>query len=139
MKRLAALIIGVAGVSWGQQAVSLVPMIDSGGSIFRSLSVTNTASQIKATRGQIYSGVLYNGAAAVRFFKFYNAPSASVTVGTTTPIITLPVGAGTNLVIGASTGIKFGTGMSVACTTGVADADTGAPTANDCVANIVYK
>lgn len=36
-------------------------------------------------------------------------------------------------------GIGFGTAISVAATTGVADADTGAPSANDLIVNIFYK
>jgi hypothetical protein len=36
-------------------------------------------------------------------------------------------------------GIAFATAISAAVTTGVADSDTGAPGANDCVVNIQYK
>jgi hypothetical protein len=36
-------------------------------------------------------------------------------------------------------GIKFGTAITVAATTGLADNDTGAPAANDCIVNVFYK
>ena len=36
-------------------------------------------------------------------------------------------------------GIGFSTAICVAATTGVADADTGAPAANDIIINVFYK
>jgi len=71
--------------------------------------------------------------------KFYNAPAASVTVGTTIPVITIPLKNSLAWTASFPNGIAFSTGITVAATTGLADSDTGAPGANDVVVNIFYK
>lgn len=111
----------------------------SGGlSIFRSLDLDETEEEVKNTTGQIYGYYISNKATSARFVKIYNATAANVTVGSTTPLITLeiPKEGAANLM--GDIGVAFGTAITVAATTGVADADTGAPAANDVVVNLFY-
>jgi hypothetical protein len=121
-----------------------IPQIDEGGlSIFRSLDLDESEEQIKATPGQVYGIWFSNTSTGTRFLKFYDATAATVTVGTTTPVITLalPGNASDDIsgVFSIVYGIRFNTAITVAATTGVADNDTGAPAANDVLVNIFYK
>lgn len=120
------------------------PTTSGGQSIFRSIDIDETEEDIKTSAGQLYWIAAFNRTAAPLYLKFYNATAANVTVGTTTPVLTFVVpgnadsdGAGFTINFG-DIGVAFGTAISVACTTGVADNDTGAPGANDCVINIGY-
>ena len=120
-------------------SVNLEPQTSGGLTIFRSIDVDESEEEIKGTAGQIYSMYLYNRSAADRFIKFYNATAASVTVGTTTPVLTFQLAADQGLTINEPNGIAFGTAICIAATTGVADNDTGAPDANDVLANVFYS
>ena len=117
----------------------------SGGlSMFRSIDLDQTEEEVKGSAGQLYSVAAFNRTADPLYLKFYNAPIASVTVGTTTPVLTFAVPANADLDVGGfiwnnDIGFAFSSGISVACTTGVADSDTGAPGANACIVNIGYK
>jgi hypothetical protein len=57
----------------------------------------------------------------------------------TVPIPEAASGGAAGVVFAFAPGIKFTTAICVAATTGVADADTGAPAANDVVVNVFYK
>jgi hypothetical protein len=122
--------------------VRLVPLATGGASIFRSIDIDESEEEVKGTAGTVYGVWFSNMATSTRFLKFYNATAASVTVGTTTPVLTLAMpGNATDDVSGVFSmpqGIAFSTAISVAATTGIADNDTGAPAANDCVVNIFY-
>lgn len=120
-------------------AVNVKPTTSGGLAIFRSLDVDETEEEIKSSGGQLYGWYLFNAAASTRYVKFYNATAASVIVGTTTPVLTIPVPAGSAANVEYTNGIAFDTAITVAATTGVADADTGAPSANDVVVNIFYS
>jgi hypothetical protein len=115
------------------------PATSGGLTIFRSIDLDETEEEIKATAGQVFGWFLFNAAASTRFVKFYNATAANVTVGTTTPVLTMPIPAGSAANVQFSNGIAFDTAITAAATTGVADADTGAPSANDVIVNIFYK
>ena len=65
--------------------------------------------------------------------------AASVTVGTSTPVLTIPLAENQGANVEFTNGIAFSTAITVAATTGVADNDTGAPSANDVIVNIFYK
>lgn len=124
--------------------VTPVPATSGGLSIFRSLDLDETEEEVKATAGQVYGCWFTNTATATRWLKFYNATAANVTVGTTTPVITLGLPGNTSddiagVLMGGAHGIAFGTAITVAVTTGVADNDTGAPGANDVILNVFYK
>jgi hypothetical protein len=124
--------------------VGLEPRTSGGTSIMRSLDLDETEEAVKASAGQVYWIMAFNLATSVRYLKFYNATVASVTVGTTTPVLTIPIPTqnasanGAGLVLAIPHGIEFDTAITVAATTGVADADTGAPGANEVIVNIGY-
>jgi len=107
----------------------------------RLLSGASTnATSLKGSAGQI--GFIYavNLNAAVRYLKLYNKAS-SPTVGTDTPIATLPIPAsatGAGFVLAIPGGVNFTTGIAYALTTGVADADTGAVAANEIILFLGY-
>lgn len=113
-------------------------------SLFRSIDLDESEEEVKATAAKVYWVHAINMTAATLYLKFYNATAASVTVGTTTPVLTFPIptqgdtnGAGFAFSFGGF-GADFSTALTVACTTGLADADTGAPAANACIVNIGY-
>jgi len=140
--------VDVTSISAGSNLigdVGLQPRTSGGLSIFRSLDLDESEEEVKATAGQVYGIIALNLATSVRFLKLYNATAANVTVGTTTPVLTIPIptqagtahGAGFTLIL--PQGIAFATAITAAVTTGVADNDTGAPGANDVVLNLLYK
>jgi hypothetical protein len=138
------------GTSWDRQRGDTIgtyvvakPATTGGMTIFRSLDIDETEEDIKTSAGQVFSISAFNRTAAPLYLKFYNATAASVTVGTTTPVLTFVVPAnadsdGAGFIWNNELGFAFATAISVACTTGVADADTGAPGANDCVINVGF-
>lgn len=114
-----------------------------GASIFRSLDLDETEEEVKGTAGQIYWIHAMNLSTGKRYLKIYNATAASVSVGTTTPVLTFVIPTqgdtnGTGFVLNVPMGIPFDTAITVAATTGLADADTGAPGANDVVINLGF-
>jgi len=116
----------------------------SGGTtIYKNIDVDESEDAVKASAGQIYWIHAMNLSAATLFLKFYDATVATVVVGTTVPDLTFPLptqgdtnGAGFTLSI--PNGIAFGTAITVAATTGIADADSGAPGANQVVLNLGF-
>lgn len=120
------------------------PHTAGGLSIFRSLDLDETEEEVKASAGQVYAAWVTNLATTTRYLKFYNATAANVTVGSTTPVITIPIpGNATDdisaVLAAGGYGIAFDTAITVAATTALADADAGAPGANEVVVNILFK
>ena len=138
--------VDVTSIAAGTNSIGNVGLIGrttGGMTIFRSIDIDETEEEIKATAGQIFSISAFNRTAAPLYLKFYNLTAANTTVGTSTPVLTFVVPAnadsdGAGFIWNNTIGFAFGTAISVACTTGVADADTGAPGANDCVINVGY-
>jgi len=110
----------------------------NGLSVFRSLDLDETEEDVKTSEGVLYGYYFYNANAALRYLKFYNATAANVTVGTTTPVMTLPLPPTTAGHVTFDDGVRFSTAICVAATTGLADADTGAPGANEVILNLFY-
>jgi hypothetical protein len=119
-------------------AVNVKPATSGGLTIFRSIDLDETEEEVKATAGQVFGWYIFNAAATTHYVKLYNATAANVTVGTTTPVMTIPVPAGSAANVEFANGIAFGTAITAAATTGVADNDTGAPAANAVVVNVLY-
>lgn len=92
-------------------------------------AATTNATSVKTSAASLYSLFATNTGAAVRYLKLYNKASAP-TVGTDTPVLTIPIPAGgfVNPPLGAM-GIRFATGLAFAITTGAADSDTAAVSA----------
>lgn len=125
--------------------VTVTAQATGGCSYFRSIDLDETEEEVKASAGTLYGGVVMNLKATVLYLKFYNATAANVTVGTTTPVLTIPVpspgdtsGAGFNIPL-PTCGVQFDTAITIACTTGIADNDTGAPGANECIVNLFFE
>jgi hypothetical protein len=113
-----------------------VPGASGGLSAYRNLDLGTTGQVVKNAAGQLYGYYLYNGAAAARFVKVYNKSTAPT--GSDTPVLTIPLPAGAAANVFVPQGIAFGAGISARASTGIADADTGAPSANDVVVNLLY-
>jgi hypothetical protein len=109
-------------------------LAQDGWSPARLISAASTnATSLKASDGQLGFIWAVNLNAAVRYLKLYNKASAP-TVGTDTPIATLPIPAsttGAGFVLPIPGGVNFSTGIAYALTTGAADSDTGAVAANE--------
>jgi hypothetical protein len=134
--------VDVLTIAAGSNAIGnigVIPRTTGGLSIFRTLDADETEEEIKATAGQVFGWYIYNDGATEVYVKFYNATAATVVVGTTTPVLTLPVPAGSAANVFSEIGIAFGTAICIAATTGVADADTAAPAANQVIANVFYS
>lgn len=117
--------------------------ISGGLSIGKNISAASTnATSLKGSAGQVYTIYAHNINAAVRYLKLYNKATAP-TVGTDTPVLTLPIPAaatGNGFVLDTGgIGIEFTTGIAYALTTGIADSDTGAVAANEIAVTILYK
>lgn len=122
-------------------SVTVATLATGGALIFRSLDLDESEEEAKATAGTLYGGIVFNlHASANRFLKFYNATAANVTVGSTTPVMTIPIPPNTSgfIISVPDQGVGFSTAMTVAATTGLADNDTGAPGANEVVVNLFY-
>lgn len=133
--------VDVATIAAGTNAignVGVVPRTSGGLSIFRTLDADETEEAVKAAAGQVFGWYLYNDGATEVYVKLYDASVATVVVGTTTPVMTIPVPPGSAANVVSPIGIAFATAITIAATTGVADNDTTAPAANQVVANIFY-
>lgn len=120
--------------------VALAPRTSGGCSIFKSLDLDETEEEVKGSAGQLYGFFFFNAhASANRYLKFYNNTAAGTTVGTTTPVMTVPIVAGSSGHITFPTPIELGAGITVAATTGLADSDTGAPGANEVIVWVEYE
>lgn len=127
-----------------KQIVTTQPHTAGGLTIFRSIDLDETEEEVKGSAGQVYGAWVTNTATSTRWLKFYNATAANVTVGTTTPVITIGIPGNSSDDISGyfgsdGNGIAFSTAITAAATTGVADNDTGAPGANEVIVNLFYK
>lgn len=122
-----------------------IPLPRRGAKVDRTLDLNagaaNAARVIKAKPGCLIACYVTNRATSTRWLKFYDRVSA--TTGTHTPFMTIgiPGNSSDNILVALAAGgvgIQFGTGICLSGTTGFADADTGAPAANDLIVNTVY-
>lgn len=107
------------------------------GTYVNSAASTN-GTILKGSAGTIYTLSGYNNGASAAYFKLYN--TTTVTVGTTTPALVIPIPANSGMVphpFGA-TGQRFGTGICYAITGGAADSDTTAVAASQVKIAISY-
>jgi hypothetical protein len=119
--------------------VGLAPQTSGGLLIKRLLAAASTnATSVKAEAGQVFGWYIFNSASSIRYLKLYNKASAP-TVGTDTPVITLPIPKEAGANVEFVNGIAFATGISLATTKGVADANSEAVAENDLIVNLFYK
>jgi hypothetical protein len=134
--------VGSAGVGASDATTSRV--VGAQQTPWRSLDLDETEEQVKGSAGEVCSVWVTNTATATRWLKFYNATAATVEVGTTTPLVTIGIPGGADDDVAGSFAttngcLAFGTAITVAATTGAADADTGAPGANEVVVMVGYR
>ncbi len=108
------------------------------------VSTADTNKTLVKAGGTTLFGVLVdNRNAAARFLKFYDAAAAGdVAVGTTVPVLRIPIpgntaGAGVAFTIPGG-GHRFTSGMVYAMTTGAADTDTNGISASESHINVFY-
>lgn len=128
----------------GASSTNTTRIVPAQTSIFRSIDLDETEEDVKTSAGEVCSVWVTNTSTGTRWVKFYNATAASVTVGTTTPVITIGIPGNSSDDVSGSLAtnngcLAFSTAISAAATTGVADADTGAPGANDVVVMVGYR
>lgn len=98
-------------------------------------AASTNATSLKASAGQGYEIDVFNNAAYNVFLKFYNKASAP-TVGTDTPIWTIPIQAGGGYSKSFRYGKTFSTGIAYAITKLQADSDTTVVAAGDLTGSI---
>lgn len=100
---------------------------------YRNTALSSTDVQVQVSNA---SGIAVRGFNFINpnstdvYVKFYDALAANVTVGTTTPILTLMVPSNGSIFEAYDqnkTIAFFSTALTVACVTGLADNDTTAP------------
>lgn len=117
--------------------------ISAGATPYQNLDVDETEDDVKTSPGKVFWIHAMNLATTKRYLKFYNATAANVTVGSTTPVLTLTLpadsgGLGAGFSESFPGGIQFDTAICIAATTGFAVADTGAPGANEVIVNLGF-
>lgn len=104
---------GSFGATW---SVNLVPKTVGGNAIHTS-SITNTVTQVKSSLGQVYGWHIFNPNAATVYVQFFNTANGSVTLGTTTPVISIGIPASGAIQAVWPIGLGFNTAINVAVTT----------------------
>jgi hypothetical protein len=99
--------------------------------------VTEEKTAVKASAGKVYSIIVNNQNAAVRYLKLYNQATAP-DVSTDVPVMTIAVQATSTVVIEQPNGFDFTTGIAIAMVTGVGDTNAAEISANESVINIGY-
>lgn len=130
--------VGAAPVMWPQdQAIALRATTTTNGTTSSRVvaAATTNATNLKASAGKMMSVRVFNVAAYDVFLKFYNKASAP-TVGTDTPVWTIPLKTGTGFSEHFHLGFDFSTGISYAITKLQADTDTTAVAASDVTGTI---
>ncbi len=104
-----------------------------------SAAASTNATSVKNGAGRLVKIRGYNAKAALVYLKLYNKASAP-TVGTDTPIMTIPLKASSDFDFDMQVlGANFSTGIAYALTGAVTDADTTALVAGDILGlNIIY-
>ena len=128
--------VGSAGPAAASTSVSVTPANTSDVTSSRINSAASTnATNLKASAALIRSIDVFNVAAYNVFLKIY-AEATAPTVGTDTPIWTIPIPAGGGFSAHWPVGKPVATGLSYAITKLQADTDTTAVVANDLTGSI---
>lgn len=122
-----------------KQIVVLASSVDTEGYTTNvNVDIDESEDAVKVTAGKLHGWYLYNDGATEVYVKFYNDTVANVAVGTTAPLVTLPIPAGAAANLINDVGIPFSAAITIAATTGAATADTGAPATGQVVGTIFY-
>jgi len=104
----------------------------------RNIDIDESGDLIITGNRMLFGIVVTNLRTSSLFLKLYNKATAP-TVGTDTPVMTIALPTLHVGIIPFEGGIPFSLGIGVGATTGVADSDTGAPGANECIGTFLYK
>jgi hypothetical protein len=105
--------------------------VTGGLATFQRLSAaTAVTGVVKASAGQVYLYDLINTQAAVRYLHLYNQATAP-TVGTSVPVLTIPLAASAKTSLSIDAGLAFATGIAWAVTTDDAATPATAGAAGD--------
>ena len=106
---------------------------------YRNLDVDESGDLAITGPKQLFGWIVTNmDSQNIHYLKIYDKATAP-TVGTDTPKITIPLFTSHTYIDEIMGGIDFSLGIGVGATTGLADADTGAPGANEIVVTLLYK
>ena len=133
LKKIVAVLTGTLTVS-GTVTAQIQGSATLGGSVARlaSSAATTNATNVKGSAGTVYGLAIMNTNAAVRYLHIYDKATAP-TVGTDTPIITIPVPVSNGAIAREfAAGVKCNNGIGYALTTDAA-AGNNAVAAGDLV------
>ena len=105
--------------------------------VYRTLDCQPAGVNVKAGAGEVGGWCLSNNTGSVRYVKLYDKATTPTQADTPKMTLMLPANCLANVL--APAGVDFINGIGVRCSTGVADNDTGAPTANDVVVNLLWR
>lgn len=114
------------------------PLANSGFAIYHTLISAASTNATSLSTGTTTVGTLYvtNTSASFKYLKLFNL-SAAPTVGTSTPVLNLPIPPNSTIDFSASyAGVSFTSGLSYAITGGSALLDATAVAAGDVIINI---
>lgn len=119
------------------QTIAVKAVTTANGETASRVNAANStnATSLKASAGNVFEIDVYNVAAYAVFLKLYNKAS-SPTVGTDTPVWTIPIAAGSGFSRVFPLGRNFGTGIAYAITKLQADSDTTVVAAGDLTGSI---
>ena len=110
--------------------------VTSGGSSTASANITNSATAVDASPGQIYGWYFYNSNSTVCYVQIFDLATGSVSLGSTSPKMSLGIPANGGSNVAFPNGIVFATAISWAATT----TRTGSTACTNGVdANAIYK
>ena len=106
---------------------------------YHTVSAAGTnAAIVKAAPGVVTGWKIYNNSGYPIYVKLFNKASAPVP-GTDEPQQTIGVDAGLSDVSSPGPGVTYSAGIGIAIVKGIADSDSTAVAANDCVVDIFYQ
>lgn len=109
-----------------------------GSSIYHVVSAGSTnLANIKASAGRVTGWSIFNNADYPVYVKFHNT-AATPTAGSGV-VYAIGVQSGQRSELDDDDGLAFSTGIGISIVKGIADADTTAILASDCVVNVHYK
>lgn len=118
MRLLLAVLLSCAlAISARAQSTQLNPSVTLGWSVNNQSALTNSAVAIKATGGTVGKTLCYNPNATIAYVQLFNLAAASVTVGTTSPLESVPIPPTLNGGFASPIGDLFSTAISAAATT----------------------
>lgn len=106
--------------------------------IYKNIDVDESGDSAVAHICQLFGILATNLDGTTIYLKIYNKATAP-TVGTDTPVMTIPIPTLQTIEPVWAGGIDFSAGIGVGATTGVADNDTTGPGANETVITLLYK